>query len=78
MVETLITAVCSLVGSLSAVYFANRKNNAVIEYRLNKLEDSVNNLIDKEDKRREEEKKIAVMEEQIHVINHRIKDLEGA
>lgn len=46
VVAALITGACSLAGT----YFANRKNQALVEYRLKKLEEKVdkhNNLIER-------------------------------
>ena len=58
-----ITGGLALAGTLAGSYFANRKNLALIQYRLEQLEEKVdrhNNIIAKE----------------LAVENHRIKDLE--
>ena len=42
MTETIIVAVLSLFGSLAGTFFSNRKASALIEYRLEQLEEKVN------------------------------------
>ena len=78
VVETLITSVCSLCGSLVAVYFSNRKNNAIIEYKIKQLEETVNKHNMFAEDIGEIAKHNAVVDEKKSVINHRLSDLEGA
>lgn len=42
MTETIIVAVLSMIGTLAGAYFANRKSTALIAYRLEQLEEKVN------------------------------------
>ena len=74
--ETVIVAVLSLLGTLAGAYFANRKSSALLEYRLQQLEEKVdkhNNLIERTFKL---EETAALHEEKIKVVNHRLEDLE--
>ena len=62
----ILTAVCSLIG----VYVANRKSAALIEYRMQQLEDKVNKhnqVIDRTFK----------LEGRMDEAEHNIKDLKG-
>lgn len=70
MTETIIIAVLSFAGTLSGAFFANRKSTALIAYRLEELEKKV-------DKHNNFAGRMPVVEEQIKVINNRIKDLES-
>ena len=74
--ETIIVAVLSLIGTLCGAYMANRKNAALISYRLEQLENKVqkhNSLVDRIYHLESQE---SVVEEQIKVINHRLSALE--
>ena len=76
MSDTVIVAILSLVGTLAGAYIANRKSTALVIYRLEQLEDKVNqhnNVIARTFKLEEQE---ALLEERIKVANHRIDDLE--
>ena len=76
MTETVIVAILSLVGTLAGAYIANRKSTALVIYRLEQLEDKVNqhnNVIARTFKLEEQE---ALLEERLKVANHRIDDLE--
>ena len=76
MTDTILVALLSLFGTLAGAYTANRKNIALIVYRLEQLENKVNKhnqVIERTYKLEEHE---AVMQEQIRVANHRIEDLE--
>lgn len=77
MTEAIIVAVISGLCSLCGVYFSNRKSSALIEYRLEKLEEKVNlhNSVIERTYRLEEAK--AVMDEKINAANSRIADLES-
>ena len=74
--EGIIVAALSLVGTLGGSYFANKKNSALIAYRLEELEKKVdkhNSVIERTYSLEEAQ---AVIEEKIKVANHRIDDLE--
>lgn len=77
MTEGIIVGVLSLIGTLAGTYFANRKNSALIAYRLELLEkkvDKQNSVVERTFKLEEQ---TAVIEEKIKVANHRIEDLES-
>ena len=66
IIAAVITGLCSLAG----VYFANRKNQALVEYRLLTLEDKVdkhNNLIER----------TYILEGKMNEVQHDIRDLKG-
>ena len=68
--ESIITAIITGGVTLLGVLIANSKSQAVTETKLDELTREVrehNNFA----------KRMPVVEEQIKVINHRIKDLEG-
>lgn len=69
IIATIITAVLSLVGTLSGSFFAAKKSNDIIAYRLQQLEDKVN-------KHNTVIERTYILEEQMKVANHRISDLE--
>lgn len=76
MMETVIVAVLSLIGTLAGAYMANRKSSALIAYRLQQLEEKVakhNNLVERT---YHLEEVVALQDERIKVANHRIQDLE--
>lgn len=76
MTERILIAVLSLLGTLGGSYFANKKNSALIAYRLEELEKKVdkhNSVIERTYSLEEAQ---AVIEEKIKVANHRIDDLE--
>ena len=76
MVESIIVALLSLVGTLGGSFFAQRKSSALIAYRLQELEKKVqahNNLVERT---YHLEERMEVHEEKIKVANHRIEDLE--
>lgn len=77
MTEGIIVGILSLIGTLAGTYFANRKNSALIAYRLELLEKKVgkhNSVVERTFKLEEQ---TAVIEEKIKVANHRIEDLES-
>lgn len=76
MVETIIVAAISLVGTLAGAYMANKKSSALIAYRLEQLEDKVNKHNNVIERTYLLEKNEALLEEKIDVVNHRIEDLE--
>ena len=77
MSETIIVAIFSLVGTLGGSVFGILAANKLVNYRLEQLEKKVdkhNNVIERVFGL---EKHCAVIDEEIEVANHRIKDLEG-
>lgn len=76
MSDTIIVAVISLLGTLGGSYWANRKNTALIAYRLEQLELKVNRHNSIIERMYHLETEQSVVEEQIKVINHRLQDLE--
>lgn len=73
VLTALITGGLALVGT----FVSNRKSAALIEYRMQQLENKVsehNNLIDRTYRL---EEKTELQEEKIKVANNRIKDLES-
>ncbi len=76
MLEEIIVALLALAGSLGGAWLANKKNAALLAYRMEQLENKVdkhNQVIERTFKLEEHE---AVVDEKIKVINHRIEDLE--
>lgn len=70
----LISGFCSVLGTFAGVVVSSNLTNWRIE-QLEKKVEKHNNLIDRTYKLEEAN---AVHDEQIAVINHRLKDLEGA
>ena len=76
MSETIIVAVISLIGTLAGSYWSNKKNTALIAYRLEQLELKVNKHNSVIERTYNLETEQSVIKEQIKVANHRIEDLE--
>ena len=76
MSETIIVAVISLIGTLAGSYWANKKNTALIAYRLEQLELKVNKHNSVIERTYNLETEQYFIKEQIKVANHRIEDLE--
>ena len=75
-ISTIVVALLSLIGTLGGSYFANKKSQALIAYRLEQLELKVNkhnSVIERVYKLEEHE---AVLDEKVRVANNRINDLE--
>lgn len=75
--EVVLTAVCSLIGSLAATFAGIMVNSKLSNYRIEQLEKKVdkhNNLVERTYKL---EQDLAVLDEQQRVANHRISDLEN-
>ena len=72
--EAIIIAVLSLVGTLAGSYFSNRKASALIAYRIEQLEDKVNQHNNLIERTYNLEQRAAVWDEQIKVTNYRIDD----
>lgn len=76
MTDAIIVAIITGAFSFLGVYFSNRKSAALVEYRLQQLEEKVqqhNNLVDR---MYAVEEKQALTDEKLKVANHRIDDLE--
>lgn len=76
VIVALIAGAASIGGAGLGAYFSNKKTSALIEYRLDQLEEKVdkhNNVIERTYKL---EELTALQEEKIKVANHRIDDLE--
>lgn len=76
VLAALITAGLGLLGSFCGSYCSNRKNAALLAYRMEQLERRVqahNNLIERTYKL---EERTELQEEKLKVANHRIGDLE--
>ena len=72
----LIVGVLAFIGTLIGAYASNNKNQALVVYRLQQLEEKVNKhnqVIERTYKIEEHEE---LVDERIKVINHRIDDLE--
>jgi hypothetical protein len=77
MTDTVIVAILALVGTLGGSLGGILAANRLVVYRIEQLEKKVekhNNVIERV---YELEKKEAIINEEIEVANHRIKDLEG-
>lgn len=75
-ISTIVVALLSLIGTLGGSYFANKKSQALIAYRLEQLELKVNkhnSVIERVYKLEEQE---AVLDEKVRVANNRINNLE--
>jgi rRNA processing protein Krr1/Pno1 len=68
--------VIAFIGTVAGSYFGQRKSIALIAYRLEQLEQKVNQHNNLIDKTYQLETKIDLHEEKIRVANHRISDLE--
>ena len=76
MIETIITAVVTLVVCLINNYVMHNKTITLIDYKLSELTkrvDKHNNVIERT---YDVERNIELIEEKVKVANHRIEDLE--
>ena len=76
MTDAIIVAIVNGAFSFLGVYFSNRKSAALVEYRLQQLEEKVqahNNLVER---MYAAEDKLNIQDEKIKVVNHRLDDLE--
>lgn len=76
MSSEIIVAVIAFIGTVAGSYFGQRKSIALIAYRLEQLEQKVNQHNNLIDRTYQLETKIDLHEEKIRVANHRISDLE--
>ena len=73
---SILVAVITALGSFLGVYYANRKSQALVVYRLEQLEKSVsahNRVVERVYKL---EERAEVVDERIRFADHRIDDLE--
>ena len=73
---SILVAVITALGSFAGVYFANRKTQALVLYRLQQLETAVNRHNQVVERVYKLEERAEVTDERIRVANHRIEDLE--
>ena len=76
MPESIIVALITGCLSLLGVYFANRKNQALIEYRIDELTKQVEKHNQIVERTYSLEERMALAEDRQKVANHRIDDLE--
>ncbi len=76
--ETIIVAVLGVIGTIVGSYFSNRKNSILIAYRLEQLENKVNQHNQVIERTYKLEEATALQEKDLRVLNHRISDLEAA
>lgn len=76
--SSIIVGVLALAGTLIGSLISNNKTQALVTYRLQQLEAKVNKHNNLVERMYNLEEKQMVMEEQIKVANHRIKDIEDA
>ena len=73
---SILVAVITALGSFAGVYFANRKTQALVLYRLQQLETAVNRHNQVVERVYKLEERAEVTDERIRMANHRIDDLE--
>lgn len=73
---SILVAVITAFGAFAGVYYANRKSQALISYRIEQLERAVNRHNQVIERVYHLEEAQAVTDEKIRVANHRIDDLE--
>ena len=76
VIAAAVSGVAGILSAMGGAYLQNRKSAALIAYRLEQLEKKVdkhNNLVERTYHLQEQ---VAIHEEKIKVVNHRIEDLE--
>ncbi len=63
--QAIIVAVLGMIGALGGSWIANRKNMALIEYRLKELEEKVNKHNNLIERTYQLEKQVAIIQEEI-------------
>lgn len=63
--QAIIVAVLGMIGALGGSWIANRKNMALIEYRLKQLEEKVNKHNSLIERTYQLEKQVAIIQEEI-------------
>lgn len=74
---TVIVGIFSFFGTLVGAYFSNKKSAALMNYRLDQLEEKVDKHNQVIERTYELEKQTAVLEDKIKSAHHRIDDLEA-
>lgn len=63
--QAIIVAVLGMIGALGGSWIANRKNMALIEYRLKQLEEKINKQNNLIERTYQLEKQVAIIQEEI-------------
>ena len=63
--QAIVVAVLGMIGALGGSWIANRKNMALIEYRLRQLEEKVNKHNNLIERTYQLEKQVAIIQEEI-------------
>lgn len=63
--QGIIIAIIGFLGTLAGSYFSNKKNMALIEYRLKQLEEKVNKHNNLIERTYQLEKEVAILQEEI-------------
>lgn len=63
--QAIIVAILGMIGALGGSWIANRKNMALIEYRLKQLEEKVNKHNNLIERTYQLEKQVAIIQEEI-------------
>lgn len=74
---TVIVGIFSFFGTLVGAYCSNKKSAALMNYRLDQLEEKVDKHNQVIERTYELEKQTAVLEDKIKSAHHRIDDLEA-
>lgn len=77
MMEAIIVAVLSLIGTLAGAYLSNRKTTALIDYRLKQLEDKVNKHNQVIERTYQLEQDVSLLQAEDKRHNERLKVLEA-
>lgn len=77
IIIALISGLCVAVPSIITTLSANKKSNALVEYKINELTKKVERHNQVIERVYELEKENSVQNEEIKVANHRINDLEN-
>lgn len=76
MSEVVIVAILSLAGTCIGSFMSNRKKAALVDYRLQQLEEKVNKHNNLIERMYSAEKTIELQEQELETAIHRIDDLE--
>lgn len=63
--QAIVVAILGMIGALGGSWIANRKNMALIEYRLKELEEKVNKHNNLIERTYQLEKQVAIIQEEI-------------
>lgn len=63
--QAIVVAILGMIGALGGSWIANRKNMALIEYRLKQLEEKVNKHNNLIERTYQLEKQVAIIQEEI-------------